>query len=157
MQPVQRTLYQRLLAVLCLTVLGGCASLPSPTEEVQRQAEIEQFFQKWQGTEYGYGGTTQNAVDCSALMVHAYRDLYAIRLPRTTEQQADLGNRIRQKNLKAGDLIFFKTGFRTRHVGIYVGNGYFVHSSQSKGVMKSTLYSSYWAEHYWKAKRLVSY
>lgn len=144
-------------AILVLLILDGCRSLPSPSEEVERRAEIEQFFKQWQGTAYGYGGSSKNAVDCSALMVHAYRDLYAINLPRTTDEQADWGNRIRQKNLRAGDLVFFKTGFRTRHVGIYVGNGEFVHSSRSRGVMKSSLTTKYWSDHYWKAKRIVSF
>ena len=146
------------LAVFILALsLSSCKSLSEPSNEVRRQAQIEQFFQKWQGTQYGYGGTDQQGIDCSALMVEAYKDIYAIQLPRTTESQAKLGKRTKQKKLRAGDLIFFKTGFTRRHVGIYMDDGIFVHASESSGVMKSSLEAGYWADHYWKARRIIEY
>ncbi len=143
-----------LLTIFIAISLSSCHSLPEPSEEVRRQAQIEQFFQKWQGTRYGYGGTGQQGIDCSALMVEAYSDIYSINLPRTTENQAKLGKRTKQKKLRAGDLVFFKTGFTRRHVGIYLDDGVFVHASESGGVMKSSLQSGYWADHYWKARRI---
>ena len=147
-----------LLTVTILALsLSSCGSLPEPSEEVRRQAQIEQFFQKWQGIQYGYGGTGQQGIDCSALMVEAYKDIYSIQLPRTTESQAKLGKRTKQKTLRAGDLVFFKTGFTRRHVGIYLDDGVFVHASESGGVMKSSLESRYWADHYWKARRIKEY
>jgi probable lipoprotein NlpC len=146
------------LAILIIAIsLSSCRSLPEPSEEVRRQAQIEQFFQKWQGTQYGYGGTGQSGIDCSALMVEAYSDIYSINLPRTTEHQAKLGKRIKLKKLQAGDLVFFKTGFTRRHVGIYLDDGIFVHASESGGVMKSSLESVYWSDHYWKARRIKGY
>ena len=146
------------LAIIILAVsLSSCGSLPESSEELRRQVQIEQFFQKWQGTQYGYGGTGQQGIDCSALMVEAYSDIYSIQLPRTTESQAKLGKRTKQKKLLAGDLIFFKTGFTRRHVGIYLNDGIFVHASESGGVMKSSLESGYWADHYWKARRIQEY
>ena len=143
------------LFVLVIT-LNGCIFLPRPSDDVRRQAEIEQFYQKWQGTQYRFGGTNQQSIDCSALMVHAYNDIYDMNLPRTTDDQAKLGKRVRLKSLKAGDLVFFKTGFARRHVGIYIADDVFVHASESKGVIKSRLDSGYWAEHYWKAKRVAN-
>ena len=137
--------------------LSSCRSLPEPSEELHRQAQIEQFFKEWQGTQYGYGGTNQQRVDCSALMVHAYSDLYSIQLPRTTEDQAKLGKRVKQRKLQAGDLVFFKTGFNRRHVGIYLDDGVFVHASESGGVMKSSLESGYWSDRFWKARRIEKY
>lgn len=143
--------------ILCFFILtaSACSILPKPSQEVVRQAQIEQFYQKWQGTSYGFGSSSEQAIDCSALMVHAYRDIYGIQLPRTTEHQSDLGKRIRQKKLQAGDLVFFKTGFNQRHVGIYIEDGYFVHASKSSGVQKSQLNSGYWADRYWKSKRIA--
>jgi probable lipoprotein NlpC len=135
---------------------GGCIFLPRPSTEVQRAAEIESFYRKWGGSSYSFGGTSQSGIDCSALMVKAYSEIYNIGLPRTTENQAKMGKRVRKKNLEAGDLVFFKTGIVRKHVGIYVGDGVFVHSSASSGVIKSSLDTGYWDDHYWKAKRLLN-
>ena len=146
-------------AIGCLLIaallLGGCRSLPEPDQDVVRAAELEAFYQQWRGTEYQYGGTSSRGVDCSALTMAAYDDLYGIRLPRTTEDQSELGSRVRFRNLRAGDLVFFKTGIFDRHVGIYIGDGVFVHSSASSGVIKSSLKYGYWNDKYWKARRIL--
>ena len=89
-------------------------------------------------------------------MVEAYDDLFDIKLPRTTKDQSTLGNRVRKRNLDAGDLVFFKTGLTRRHVGIYMKDGIFVHASRSNGVVKSSLDSGYWADNFWKAKRVAN-
>ena len=146
---------RRLFVMVAMLILAGCYSLPKPDHEVARAAEIETFYQQWRETQYQYGGSGSGGIDCSALMVEAYDDLYGIQLPRTTDEQSKIGRRVRFGNLKAGDLVFFKTGLFDRHVGIYVGNGLFVHSSQSSGVVKSSLYEDYWHDRYWKAKRLL--
>ena len=142
------------LSGFCLILLlGSCRSLPDPSLEVRRVAELEQFYQQWQGTRYQLGGDSPRGIDCSALMVEVYSDLYHLKLPRTTEAQADTGKRVRR--LQSGDLVFFKTGFWGKHVGIYLKDGIFVHASQSQGVIKSSLYSPYWSKHYWKARRVL--
>ena len=140
---------------LVLLSQGACVFLPEPSTEVRRAAGIESFYQQWGGSSYSYGGSSPDGIDCSALMVEAYSDLYNIRLPRTTDEQAKMGKRVRKGNLRAGDLVFFKTGIVRRHVGIYIGDGDFVHSSASSGVIKSSLDSGYWDDHYWKSKRLL--
>ncbi|MGH8762807.1 MAG: NlpC/P60 family protein, partial [Nitrosospira sp.] len=76
-------------------------------------------------------------------------------LPRSTEFQAELGEDIGKAQLRAGDLVFFKTGISVRHVGVYLEGGRFLHASTSKGVMISRLNESYWKSAYWKAKRLA--
>ena len=75
-------------------------------------------------------------------------------LPRTTEELAREGERVDRSELQAGDLVFFKTGFRQRHVGIYMGGKRFLHASTSRGVMTSSLNNVYWKERYWKARRI---
>ncbi|MBF0242695.1 MAG: C40 family peptidase, partial [Desulfamplus sp.] len=52
------------------------------------------------------------------------------------------------------DLLFFKTGIVTRHVGIYIEDGLFLHASSSRGVIISRLSNNYWRDTYWKAKRI---
>jgi len=58
------------------------------------------------------------------------------------------------KALRAGDMVFFKTGIFTRHVGMYIDKGNFLHVSSSKGVTISSLEDPYWASAYWKAQRI---
>ena len=140
--------------VLALT-LSGCIFHHSADTQVNREAEIELFFKKWHGTNYQYGGNNGGGIDCSALMVEAYDDLFNFALPRTTEDQSTVGKRVRKRKISAGDLVFFKTGLSSRHVGIYLKDGIFVHASRSRGVVKSSLDSAYWADNYWKAKRVI--
>ena len=66
-----------------------------------------------------------------------------------------MGKRIRRSQLRAGDLVFFKTGWAKRHVGIYSGSGRFIHASTSKGVISSQLDSDYWRKHFWQARRVM--
>jgi cell wall-associated NlpC family hydrolase len=140
--------------VLVLSV-SGCIFHHSADAQVKREADIELFFKKWHGTNYQYGGNNDSGIDCSALMVEAYYELFNIVLPRTTEDQSTLGKRVRKRNISAGDLVFFKTGLSSRHVGLYLKDGIFVHASRSGGVIKSSLDSGYWAKKYWKTKRVI--
>ena len=69
-------------------------------------------------------------------------------LPRTTEQQSRMGQRINRQQLRPGDLVFFRNG---RHVGIYLEENKFLHASTTRGVMISNMDNSYWSRHFWKA------
>jgi cell wall-associated NlpC family hydrolase len=69
--------------------------------------------------------------------------------------QASIGQRIKRSHLQAGDLVFFKPRSYPRHVGIYVGNGEFVHASASNGVTLSRLDSRYWRSVYWTSRRVI--
>ena len=75
-------------------------------------------------------------------------------MPRSTEHQSKTGQTIQQEQLRAGDLVFFKTGIFTRHVGMYIDMGNFLHVSTRKGVMISNLEDPYWNDTYWKANRV---
>ena len=103
------------------------------------------------GVRYTWGGETpREGFDCSGLMQHTYK-LAGIRIPRTAAQQRDASRRISRSQLKPGDMIFFKTGRRSNHVGIYTGNGEFIHASTgSKRVKKVKLDTSYWNKHFVK-------
>ncbi|AOM00537.1 hypothetical protein FBG13_09540 [Cobetia marina] len=108
---------------------------------------------RWAGTPYRLGGTNSRGIDCSALMQHVFSDGFGIELPRTTRDQVKRGKRIDKSQLKPGDLVFFRPSRRYNHVGVYVGNGYFLHASTSRGVKLSRLDNVYWSQHYWQSRR----
>ncbi|HMB89371.1 MAG TPA: NlpC/P60 family protein, partial [Rhodothermales bacterium] len=109
----------------------------------------------WRGTPYRYGGTTRDGIDCSAFVQVVYGDVFGIDLPRATAQQVHEGEMINHRDLRPGDLVFFKTRPRTRHVGIYLGEGEFAHASTSQGVMISHLSESYWRTRFWTSRRIL--
>lgn len=112
-------------------------------------------YQHWKGTPYRLGGTNRSGIDCSAFTQITYRDQFRADLPRTTLHQVEQGIPVRKHNIQPGDLVFFKTAVKQRHVGIYVDNGFFLHASTSKGVTLSRLDNPYWQKHYWTARRAL--
>ena len=111
-------------------------------------------FEAWEGTPYRLGGLSKEGIDCSGFVYLTYLNRFDIKLPRSTYHQSKIGGYVFQKDLRAGDLIFFRIGYSTRHVGIYLENGQFVHASKSRGVMLSRLRDTYWSKRYWKAVRI---
>lgn len=112
------------------------------------------FYKKWQGTPHRLGGTNKNGIDCSGLVQRAYDEIFHVQLPRTTKKQQYAGIPIARDLLTSGDLVFFKNGFWGRHVGIYLENNSFFHSSKRKGVTISSLDDKYWASNYLKSVRI---
>jgi len=109
----------------------------------------------WEGSPYRYGGNSLHGIDCSSLVQKVFKNSFNIQLPRTTEYQVRKGFSIKKSQLKVGDLVFFKTGHSSRHVGIYMGEGEFFHVSTSKGVKISKLSNPYWRKHYWQSRRVI--
>lgn len=110
------------------------------------------------GTPYRYGGNTpEGGFDCSGLVDYVYRDMLDMRLPRTTSELAKLqGPRIRPAQLVGGDLVFFGDGGKVSHVGIYVGEGRFVHAPSSGGTVRLDRLDGPWfRDHYSGARRLL--
>jgi hypothetical protein len=116
---------------------------------------LRDSFSNWKGTPYRFGGNTKNGIDCSAFIKSVYHESFNIKLPRTTKNQSTLGYLVYRDQLKIGDLVFFKTGWNVRHVGIYMGNNEFIHASTSKGVITSSLDNIYWTSKYWQARRVL--
>lgn len=136
---------------------GDFAAMPGPGGSAGTgtlKARLQSYFSAWKGTPYKYGGLDKAGVDCSGFIHVVYRDVFGRKIPRSTELQANLGRRVSQNDLRIGDLVFFKTGFRQRHAGIYIGQGRFIHASSSRGVIASPLDSPYWKKHYWKSIRV---
>jgi len=106
------------------------------------------------GVPYAFGGTSASGFDCSGYVQHVFAML-GVHLPRTADAQYGVGQKVAQ--IEPGDLVFFQTySPGPSHVGIYVGNGNFVHSSSSRGVTVSALRESYWSARYLGAKRVLS-
>jgi cell wall-associated NlpC family hydrolase len=109
---------------------------------------------EWNGVEYRIGGLNKSGVDCSGFVYLTFKSRFNVVLPRTTKDQIKLGKPVKKAKLKAGDLVFFKTRRKVRHVGIYIEDGKFLHASTNNGVMISRLDNVYWKKKYWKARRV---
>ena len=117
--------------------------------------KLEKVYKKYKGVRYRYGGTTSRGFDCSGFVQRAYMDAFHKNLPRTTKAMMKTGKKISKSQLKIGDLVFFHPTRKYYHVGIYMGNGEFMHASTSKGVMKSRLDLKYWKRSYVTARRIL--
>ncbi len=140
--------------LLLLTGCGSSARLATDTQAVERNLRAE--ARSWQGAPHRLGGTTKRGVDCSGLVQVVFDDLFDVQLPRTTEDQVHVGDKVRRSGLTPGDLVFFRPTPKSRHVGIYVGNGEFFHVSSSQGAMISRLEEPYWRQRYWTARRVLN-
>ena len=108
------------------------------------------------GTPYVWGGTSPSGFDCSGLVQYVFKQS-GISLPRTTTEQVKLGTYVAKSDLRPGDLVFLQNTYRqgVSHVGIYIGDGQMIHASSSKGVVISSLSTSYYTEHYHSARRVL--
>lgn len=104
---------------------------------------------KWLGTPHRMGGSTKRGVDCSGFVTLVFREVYGIQLARSSADMLKHNCRkVSRAKLQEGDLVFFRTGREKKnipdHVGIYLKNGKFIHTSTSKGVMVSSLSEPYY-------------
>ncbi|WP_414499485.1 C40 family peptidase [Zymobacter sp. IVIA_12111.31 C1] len=112
-------------------------------------------YREWAGTPYRFGGESRDGIDCSALTQRIFKERFNYALPRTAGEQMKQGRRVSRAALKPGDLVFFKPTRRLNHVGVYLGDGLFMHASSSQGVMISQLDNHYWARRYVQARRPI--
>ncbi|MGL5288693.1 MAG: C40 family peptidase [Aeromonas sp.] len=116
--------------------------------------DILTVYQQWYGVPYKFGGVSRRGIDCSAFTREVFRNAIGIELPRDTRSQVREGTRVAKQNLEEGDLVFFKTGRNANHVGVYIGNGEFIHASTSAGVTRTKLNNAYWRSKFWQARRI---
>ncbi len=112
------------------------------------------------GTPYRWGGTSPDSgFDCSGLVGYVFRNALGIELPRVSREMASKSDAelIRDRaQLTPGDLVFFGLRGRVNHVGIYVGDGQFLHApSRGKDVRVDSLASGYWGNRFMQARRVA--
>jgi cell wall-associated NlpC family hydrolase len=159
----------KLFCIAFLSLISGCAGFgptsPAPAPQSvsvsapQRAERSEALLQALLalGLDYRYGGNSPvTGFDCSGLVAHVYRAAWGIRLPRNTLAQSEAGVPVSLSELQAGDLVFYDTLKRPySHVGIYLGDGRFVHAPKSGArVRVESLQSAYWAQRFSGARRI---
>lgn len=122
-----------------------------PTTQNASQ-KVMNVYRQWAGTRYRLGGTTKAGIDCSAFVQKTMSGAFNVHLPRSTAEQRHTGRAISKSELRAGDLVFFRNN---KHVGVYIGNGKFVHSGSSTGVTVASLSDRYWARTYTQSRRVL--
>ncbi|MCW9707488.1 NlpC/P60 family protein [Fodinibius salsisoli] len=119
------------------------------------ETSLMQAYRDWKGTPYRLGGGTQRGVDCSMFVNIVFEEYFDIGLPRNTRTQLNVGDGVRRSAIRTGDLVFFRTGRRTLHVGVVINQDEFLHASTSEGVTISELDQKYWSSRYLSARRVL--
>lgn len=153
----------RLFVAAAALSLAGCASTPSAPAGGAPAAyragdRAAAAALKLVGAPYRYGGASPSrGFDCSGLVMYSYRRA-GVRLPHNTEKQRRLAAPISRRELRRGDLVFFdEEGQKNSHVGIYLGDGTFVHApSSGKKVRRDRLDAPYWRKHLSEMRRIAA-
>lgn len=162
--------------VLICVLMSACSSLPSQqqtlpvqtkpaqakpvqvqpvmSESERMKQKLYQQYDHWKGVKYRMGGISKSGVDCSGFVYTTFREQFELILPRTTQLQMMAGREVQKYQLQPGDLVFFKTDVKVRHVGIYIDDGDFLHASTKRGVMISNLDDYYWSGRFLRARRV---
>ena len=156
----------RLTWIVIVGLLAACAGSPDAADhsvdfkpvaraDHDTAYEAAAHARNMVGKPYRYGGNTPNGFDCSGLVHYSYARA-GIAVPRTTRSQLSAGIPVSARSLRAGDLVFFdQEGKKFSHVGIYLGDGRFVHApSSGKRVRIDRLDKRYWRKHFVAARRI---
>lgn len=112
---------------------------------------------KWVGTPYRYGSSSRRGTDCSGFVSSLYREVYGIRLSRSSHSMYSQNvQRVQRDSVRTGDLVFFRRGRKGPifHVGVYLKNNKFIHAATNGGVMVSSLSEPYYRNHFYAAGRV---
>jgi lipoprotein Spr len=115
---------------------------------------LYQFIEKWLGTPYHFGGTSNAGIDCSGFTGMLHKTVFKSVLPRMAKDQYGSSKKLDRTEMKEGDLVFFNTRGGVSHVGVYLHNGYFVHASTKYGVIISSLNEGYYNQRFIGAGRV---
>jgi len=150
--------------LLAVALLVGCASTTGPNAPVssagprtpdQTASQAADVALSMLGKPYRYGGDSPKGFDCSGLVSYSYARV-GVRLARSTDALRGETVVIRASALRRGDLVFFdQEGKKFSHVGIYLGDGRFVHAPSSGGKVRTdALDADYWRRHFVEARRI---
>ncbi len=141
--------------------LGAAAFAEAPlaaAKPKEARARVAAAVRSELGAPYLYGGVDEKGFDCSGLVFRVYADALGAALPRTARSLYSYVERIERGALQPGDLVFFDTTGPLAHVGVYVGEGRFIHAASEgprPGVIESELAEAYWARSYAGAGRIL--
>ena len=134
---------------------GGCSNALGLECNDGDNAHLYEVVNSWLGVPYKYGGTDRSGIDCSAFVGEVYRAVYGKTLHRTANDMLQDVRLIGRSQLREGDLLFFPNSKgKVSHVGIYLKDNLFAHSSTSNGVSVSSVESKYWSQHFYKGGRV---
>ena len=139
--------------------LGAYLAAAEKMNRPQQPPELASTALNFLGIKYRFGGDTPTqGFDCSGLVRYAAEKSLGLKLPRRSSEMARLGESIKRSELERGDLVFFNTrGQRFSHVGIYLGEGKFVHAPRSGSKVRvEDMNISYWKKRYNGARRLAT-
>lgn len=122
------------------------------SNHINNSQKVLNVYRQWAGTRYRLGGTTKAGIDCSAFVRTTMSSAFNVQLPRSTAEQRYAGYNIAKSELRPGDLVFFRNN---NHVGVYIGDGKFVHAGSSTGVTIASLSDKYWAKTYTQSRRVM--
>jgi cell wall-associated NlpC family hydrolase len=148
---------QRLL-LLCAFVLclaPGCAAASGDAAAARGDPLVHALATV--GVKYRYGGSSpETGFDCSGLVAYVFEQAWGQPLPRSTQEQSTVGRRVKLRDLEPGDLVFYNTRNRAfSHVGIYLGDGRFVHAPRPGARVRiESFHSRYWRARFNGARRL---
>ena len=141
---------------ICVFSLAGCASAPSKPPPPRNPEMVFQALAA-AGVPYRRGGESPaSGFDCSGLVAHVFDRAWGIAVPRSTEEQRNVGRAVKRTDLQPGDLVFYNTRNRPfSHVGIYLGDGNFVHAPRpGQRVRVENIDTPYWRARFNGARRL---
>lgn len=117
--------------------------------------KLYKFIYEWIGTPYSFGGNTKRGIDCSAFAKTIYEKVFNTTILRNSRDIFSMTDPLSKDELKEGDLVFFKIKSRSiSHVGVYLGDNRFAHSS-SGGVKISNLNEPYYSRYFYKGGRIL--
>jgi hypothetical protein len=132
----------------CTKVQFKYAFLTNRDVESLDNLTLYNFIEDWINTPYRYGGCSKDGIDCSSFASTLIGKVYGVDLPRSSKEQYSMCAKVAREDLQEGDLIFFHTFKGVSHVGVYLGNNYFVHSSTHSGVTIDNLDEDYYNKRY---------
>jgi cell wall-associated NlpC family hydrolase len=142
--------------VVAMMKYGDSVDAIASSAEPTLADKIIRTAKKYLGVPYLYGGEDPTGFDCSGYMQYAF-SAHGVTIPRTSGSQSQYGNAVSRSDLEPGDLLFFDTtgNGQVNHVGLYIGDGYFIHASTKRGMEIADLYDGYWLYHYLNARRVL--
>lgn len=129
----------------CSSLQFKYAQMLNRNVELVTNTSLIGFIDDWWGTKYRWGGNTKKGIDCSSFTGLLVGSVFGFALPRTARQQYAVCSKLKKVDMLEGDLVFFNTRGGVSHVGVYLGDGFFVHSSSSGGVTINNLDESYYS------------